>query len=174
MTAKVFAAGLVALLAFGCSDPPTTPTALGDEAVAPAFTVDVLEYTWDLDLGADPPVKDWCGAGEDMQYHGVLLVHVREKTAPSGNLVVSGWVDYDAYGEVTAEGLSSGDIWTLTNGHNPWSEVSKENGFYTLAFHWNELFKNPDGQTLHILHKGHVKIDPAGNVTIDRESHTCR
>ena len=31
MTAKVFAAGLVALVAFGCTDPPTTPTALNDQ-----------------------------------------------------------------------------------------------------------------------------------------------
>jgi hypothetical protein len=37
MTAKVFAAGLVVLVAFGCSDPPTTSTALNDEAVAPSF-----------------------------------------------------------------------------------------------------------------------------------------
>ena len=38
MTTKVFAAGLVALVAFGCSDPPTTSTALNDAAVAPEFT----------------------------------------------------------------------------------------------------------------------------------------
>ena len=31
MTARIFAAGLVALVAFGCSDPPTTSTALNDQ-----------------------------------------------------------------------------------------------------------------------------------------------
>ena len=38
MTGKVFAALLAGLVAFGCSDPPTTAAALSDAAVAPSFS----------------------------------------------------------------------------------------------------------------------------------------
>lgn len=161
------------VLLAACSNPPTTSTVLNDDAAPPAFKADRQESTWEAVMDEEPAYED-CATGEDMQNHGRLLVYETETTLPSGNVILHGWVDYAAFGPVTLEGVTSGDIWTLQNGHNPFGDVSKENGFYMLRYQWSELYKNPDGQTLHIHLKGHFKIDPDGNVTIDRESYTCR
>lgn len=167
------AAALALVLAFGCTDQTTSPTALSDDVAAPTFTVDRQEFSSPYDMDWDPPYTD-CATGEDMQNHGILLIHIRETTTPSGNVTVHGWVDYDAFGPITLEGLSSGDIWTLNNGHNPFGEVIKDNGFYLLHYQWSELYSNPEGRKLHIHLKGHVKVNPDGTVTINRESYTCR
>ncbi len=105
MTAKVFAAGLVALVAFGCSDPPTTATALGDEAVAPAFMADRAEYSFPYDLQDEDPFL--VCRGELVEGYGILTIHIREVTTPSGNLLVRGWVEYpgDSYMIGTESGV---------------------------------------------------------------------
>ena len=138
---------------------------------APTFKVDRLSYTYDYDLDWDPPYPDCLG--EAMQNHGIVKVYVREHTTPSGNVLVSGKVDYHAYGPVVLEGLSSGDVYRLRNAQNPFVEVIKEDGFYRLHYHWNELYRNQDGQKLNLHLQGHLKIEPDGTVKMDRESYSC-
>ncbi len=167
---RVFPCLVMAALLVGCDGQPLEP--VPDEALTPAFKVDRQEYSYLYDLDWDPPYED-CVTGEPMQNHGFLRVHVRETTTPSGNVTVHGWVDYGAFGPVTLEGLWSGVIWTLTNGHNPYGEVIKENGSYLLHYHWNESYSNPDGEKLKIHLKGHMKIDKDGNMTINRHSYRC-
>jgi len=153
----------------GCSD-QQTPTDGNDEALT-ALNKPVIEsYWWNMDW--DPVYED-CATGEDMQNHGWLKIYTREITTPSGNVIISGWVDYDAYEGVTLENLATGDIWTLTTGHNPFHEVIKENGMYILRYNWNELYKKQNSPNIHIHLKGHLKILPDGTVTHDRESYTC-
>jgi hypothetical protein len=60
MIARVFAAALVVLVAFGCSDPPTTSTALNDAAVAPTMAPSLnihapLTITGLIDFSGPPP-----------------------------------------------------------------------------------------------------------------------
>ena len=162
---------LLGMLLIQCNEEPT-PTGVSQDNLLSMSKIIVNEYTFDATLDLEPPYED-CATGEDMQNHGTVKVYIVERITPSGNVLVNGWVDYNAYGEVTLENLGNGDIWTLTNGHNPFHEVIKENGFYVLSYHWNELYKL-DNQTLHILLKGHVKIEADGTVTIDRESYTCQ
>jgi hypothetical protein len=107
-----------------------------------------------------------------MQYHGWVLIHFREVTTPSGNLIVNAWVDY-TYDQITLENTVTGEIWTNLNGHNPFGEVMKDNGFYVLHYQWNELYRNEAGELLHIHLKGHFTIDKEGMITHDRESFTC-
>ena len=162
---------ILGIIFISCSE-QQGPTANNDEAVTPLNKVTVVEYSYLYDMDWDPPYED-CATGEDMKTHGLVEVFIREKTTPSGNLIINGWVDYNYYSGVTLENLGTGDIWTLENGHNPFHEVIKENGFYNLHYHWNELFKL-NNQTLHIHLKGHFQILPDGTVTHDRESYTCR
>ena len=131
----------------------------------------MVETSW-YNLDWDPPYED-CASGQDMQNHGWVLVYTQTKTTPSGNVIISGWVDYHAYQGVTLENLGTGEMWTLTTGHNPFHEVIKENGFYILRYNWNELYKL-NKQNLHIHLKGYLKILPDDTVTHDRESYTCR
>jgi hypothetical protein len=134
--------------------------------------VDRQEYSYFYDLANEPPYED-C-AGEDMQTHGTILVLVKETTTPSGNLIVSGKVDYFTDDPVYLQGLTSGETWTLTRGHNPFGEVIKENGFYLLHFQWREWYsRDADGQKLQVDVRGNVKVDPDGNVKIERESIRC-
>jgi hypothetical protein len=171
MRRRVPAAVVLALfVAVSCDQQPVEP-ATDQVAEDATFKVDRDAYFFDVDLGAEAPYPDCLG--EAMQNQGTVRAYVRERVTPSGNLLVSGWVDYDYFGGVTLVGLSSGDVYTLLNGHNPWSEVIKDNGFYSLAYHWNEQYRNDDGQILHILLKGHVKIEPDGTVKIERESYKC-
>jgi hypothetical protein len=137
--------------------------------------VDVVEYTYDVDLADEPPYQD-CSTGEDMQAFGIVRAHVREITTPSGNLIWSGWVDYNAYGGVTLVNQGTGDIWTLTNGTNPFHGVEKVNGFLLIDYNWSELYRGPndDNQNFHVHLKGHIKIKPDGTVTTSRVSYTCR
>jgi hypothetical protein len=124
-------------------------------------------------MDGEAPYED-CTTGADMKYYGTLLVTISELTNASGNLIIQSWVDYDAFDGVTLKNMDTQEVWTCISGHNPFGEVIKENGFYVLHYHWNELYRSGDGDMLHILLKGHVKIDKDGNVTIDRESYTCR
>ena len=154
-----------------CSD-EQTPTGTSQDELSRMQKVIVDEYSFDAILDLDPPYED-CATGEDMQNHGTVKVYIVEKTTPSGNLLITGWVDYNAYSGVTLENLGTGEIWTLTNGHNPFHEVIKENGFYRLHYHWSELYKNSNGENLHIHLKGFFAIDNEGNVTKDLESYNC-
>ena len=163
-------AALAVLVAVSCDRQPLEP--LTDQVAQDAtFKVDRNAYFFDVDLGTEAPYPDCLG--EMMQNEGTVRAYVRETITPQGNLLASGRVDYNYFGGVTLVGLSSGDVYTLLNGHNPWSEVIKEDGFYSLAYHWNEQYRNQDGERLHILLKGHVKIEPDGTVKIERESYKC-
>ena len=165
---------LALFVAVSCDQQPVEPPAdqMTDQtAEVPAFKVERDAYTFDVDLESEPPYPDCLG--EAMKNHGTVKGYVRERTTPSGNLIMSGWVDYQAYGGVTLEGLSSGDIYILRNGHNPWAEMYKENGFWLLAYHWNELYRTQDGKKLNVHLKGHVKLEPDGTWKIARESYRC-
>ena len=153
-----------------CND-ELSPTTSSDEQISSLNKVTVVEYSFPADLGSESPYTD-CATGAPMQNHGLVEVFIQEKTTPSGNLIIKGWVDYNYYDGVTLENLFNGDIWTLTNGKNPFNEVIKENGFYKLSYQWSELYKL-NKKTLHIHLKGHVKIEPDGTVKIDRESYNC-
>ena len=153
----------------GCSD-QQTPTDGNDEVLTPLSKVTVVEYTFEYDLGDEDPYED-C-AGEDMQLHGNVLVHVRETTTPSGNTIVSGWVDYE-FDQITMVGLTSGDIWMLTKGFNPFHEVYKESGAYLLNFQWHEFYSNEYGDKRRAFVTGHLHIDADGHVTSERESIRC-
>jgi len=163
-------AAIAVFVAVSCDQQPVAPAA-DQVAEGPVLKVQRDAYFFDVVLDGEPPYPNCLG--EPMQNHGTVRAYVREKITPSGNLVASGSVDYGYFGEVTLEGLWSGDIYTLQNGHNPWSEVIKENGFYSLAYHWNEQYKNENGDRVHVLLKGHFKVEPDGTVRIDRESYAC-
>ena len=163
---------LLGSILIGCSD-QESPTAANDEALTTLSKAGVVEYQFDVNLGLEAPYED-CTTGADMQNHGITRAHIRVTTTPSGNLIMKGWVDYDAYGAVTLENLATGEIWTLANGHNPFGRVIKENGYFLAHYHWNELYRGPNGQVLHILLKGHIKFDKDGNLIIFRRSYTCR
>jgi hypothetical protein len=171
LLAILIAASLVmGALLVGCGGQPLELEPVPDEALTPLFKVTVDEDTYEYDLGNELPYED-C-AGEDMQTHGKILVHVREMTTPSGNLIVSGWVDY-TFEQITVEGLSTGEIWTLTNGFNPFHEVIKEDGSYFLHYQWHEFYTNEDGEKLRAFVNGNYQIDQDGNVRIERESVRC-
>ena len=166
----LFSLLLLGSIFIGCSD-QQAPTANNDEALPPLSKVVVVEYTFDWDLSFDPPYED-CATGAPMQPHGVIRYYVREVITPSGNILLSAWVDYNAYDGVTLENLDTGDMWTLTNGNSPITNVTKENGFYLAAYHWNELYRL-NNQNLHIHAKGHKKFEPDGTVTTNRRTYNC-
>ena len=154
----------------GCSD-QQTPTAITEEAITPLSKVIVNEYFWEIVLDNEDPFV-LCD-GDLMQYHGSVGLHIKEKITPSGNMIVSAWVDYQAFDGVTSENTVTGELWTLTNGHNPFGEVIKENGFYILHYQWHEFFENEYGEKLRIFLKGHAKENPDGTVSIERETVRC-
>jgi hypothetical protein len=161
---------LLGFIFWGCDDQQPS-TAATDEALTPLSKVNVVEYSFDYNLDWDDPYEG-CANGQPMQQHGWLRYHVRETTTPSGNILLSAWVDFNALGGVTLENLVTGEIWTLTNGNNPITNVTKENGFYLAAYHWNELYRL-NNQNFHLHVKGHKKFEPDGTVTTDRRSITC-
>jgi len=153
-----------------CDQQPVEPL-VDQTSDVPAFKVEHQVYTYDYDMDEDPPYPDCLG--EAMQNHGVVKVYVRQRDTPSGNVLVNGWVDYDAYGGITLEGLSSGEVYTLINGKNPFVEVMKEDGFYLLHYHWNEVYRSDDGKKVNVHLQGRFMIGPDGTVKIDRESYRC-
>jgi len=161
---------LLGSILISCSE-QQGPTANTDGTVDPLNKVTVDEYTFDADLTSEPPYLD-CVTGAPMNNIGTVKVYIRELTTPSGNVSINGWVDYDAYGGVILKNETTLEEWTLTNGHNPFHEVIKENGFYKINYQWTELYKL-NNQTLHIHLKGHFQILPGGIVTHDRESYNC-
>lgn len=169
----VILAGFLGFFVFGCQDTqsPTEIENSSNEGVNSFSKVAVVVDSFDAVLDLEAPYEN-CVTGEDMQNHGTVRVYLVGRISPSGNETWKGWVDYKRLGGVTLENLGNGDIWTLTNGHNPFHEVYKENGFYVLSYQWSELYKM-DNQTLHIHLKGHVKIEPDGTLKIDRESYRC-
>lgn len=173
---------LAALIILGCSQTePSAPQSVAqstsdylsvsDDAVSSTLGVERVEYSIPYDL-EDEGAWVICN-GELMQGHGIVELHVIETYLPSGDLITRAWVDYQAYDGVWFEELSSGDIWQLTNGHNPFGEVIKENGFYMLHYQWNEIYTNPDHGILRNHLKGHVMVEPDGTVRIERESYRC-
>jgi len=174
MTAKVFAAGLVALVAFGCTDPPTTSTALNDEVAPPAFKTSHVEYSFPYSL--DDEVPFLVCRGELVQGHGTLMIHIREVTTPSGNLLVRGRVEYP--GDTWMEGLVTGVVWTFEKGLNPYTETLKGD-FYSGDDFWvqnwtiHEWYTNPALGKLKVSWWGGFKYDKDGNLTINRDNLTC-
>jgi hypothetical protein len=154
----------------GCND-QQAPTASTDEAVTHLNKVTVVEFAFDWNLDWDDPYEE-CATGAPMQPHGLIRYHVREVTTPSGNILLSAWVDYNAGEGVTLENLQTHEIWTLINGNSPITNVTKENGFHVAAYHWNELYRL-NNQNLHIHVQGHKKFEPDGTVTTDRRSYNC-
>jgi hypothetical protein len=161
---------LLGIISWGCSD-QQAPTANTDEAVTPLSKVTVDEYFFDWDLDWDDPYEN-CASGAPMQPHGLIRYHIREVTTPSGNILLSAWVDYNVLGGVTLENVGTGEMWTLTNGNSPITNVTKENGFLVAAYHWNELYRL-NNQNFHIHAQGHKKFEPDGTVTTDRRSYNC-
>jgi hypothetical protein len=161
---------LLGIISWGCSD-QQAPTANTDEAITPLSKVTVDEYSFDYELNEED-IYDNCANGQPMQPHGWLRYHVRETTTPSGNILLSAWVDFNALGGVTLENVGTGEMWTLTNGNSPITNVTKENGFYVAAYHWNELYRL-NNQNFHIHAQGHKKFEPDGTVTTDRRSYNC-
>jgi hypothetical protein len=160
----------LSLLFVSCND-ELAPTSVNDEAITPLSKVIVDEYFFEIVLDDEVPFV-LC-EGDLMQYHGSVGLYLKEKTTPSGNTIVSGWVDYHAFDGVTLENTFTGAVWTLTNGHNPFGEVIKENGFYVLHYQWHEFYENEEGDKLRVFLKGHVKINPDGTVSIERETVRC-
>lgn len=136
---------LLAVVFVSCND-EIAPTAINDEAITSLSKVIVDEYFFEIVLDDEVPFV-LCD-GDLMQYHGRVGLHLKEKTTPSGNTIVSGWVDYHAFDLVTLENTVTEASWTLTNGHNPFGEVIKENGFYVLHYQWHEFYENEDGEKL--------------------------
>ncbi len=163
---------LIGVLVLSCSD-LESPTASPDASVNPLSKVNVVEYSFPVTMDYEPPYQN-CSTNAPMKNYGTVRVHIRELTTPSNNLIVTGWVDYNAFNGVTLKNMSTNEIWTLVTGINPFGEVIKENGYYMLHYQWSELYKNSSNATFHIHLKGHIKIDNNGHWTIDRESYTCR
>jgi len=164
----LFSLLLLGSIFIGCSD-QQAPTDGNEEALT-ALNKPVIEsFWWNMDW--DPVYED-CATGDDMQNHGWLKIYTQEITTPSGNVIISGWVDY-GFEQITLEGLTSGDIWMLTNGFNPFHEVYKENGAYFLNFQWHEFYSNEYGDKRRAFVTGHLHIDADGNVTSVRESINC-
>ena len=161
---------LLGFMFWGCDD-QQAPTAVNEEALTTLSKVTVVESILDWDLSLDPPYED-CATGAPMQPHGLIRYYFREVTTPSGNILLSAWVDYNAHDGVTLENLGTGEMWTLTNGNSPITNVTKENGFYLAAYHWNELYRL-NNQNFHIHAQGHKKFEPDGTVTTDRRSYNC-
>ena len=176
MTSKVFAAGLVAVVAFGCSDPPTTATALGDVAVAPAFmaTHNAWVETWDLT--GEVWDKPACGnhPGEQATNYGTLEGQFRTVTNPSGNEVWQWKVNYYTDTPLHSIGHDSGDRWDLLRAEDNGGSISKAQGTQYVE-HWqaNEWWVNQDGETFHIRLKFALTIDADGNVQVERFDFRC-
>jgi len=163
---------VLGVLVLSCSD-LDSPTAAPDDDNSPLSKVNVVEYSYPVTLDYELPYQN-CSTNATMKNYGTVRVHIRELTTPSSNLLISGWVDYSAFNGVILKNMSTNEVWTLQTGTNPFGEVIKENGFYMLHYHWNELYKNSSNATFHIHLKGHIKIDNNGVWTIYRESYTCR
>jgi hypothetical protein len=159
---------LALLVAVSCDQPPVEPVDADVASDLPAFKVDRADCSFVVDLGTEIPYD--C-TDELLQPQGLVLVNCAEKTTPSGNTIVSAHVDYEAFDGVYLDGLT--DVWTNTNGHNPFGEVIKDNGFYQLHYHWHEFYRNQDGERLKVHLKGHFAIAPDGTVKIDREVLSC-
>jgi hypothetical protein len=152
----------------GCDGEPFEP--VPDDALTPIYKVDRQEYSFPYDLDDEDPIIE-CN-GELMQPHGTLLINIRAMAAPSGNLIVSGRVDYGD--DVWLEGLESGEVWTLSHSLNPYGEVYKENGFYVLHFHIHEWYTNPELGKRQVRWWGNTKVDKNGNPELYRETIACK
>ena len=160
---------LLGSLIISCNE-QQTPTSSSEEALTPISKVSVNEYSLKIDLDEEEPFVE-CD-GNLMQYHGSVGLYIKEVVTPAGNIIAKWQVDYMAFDGVTLENLGTGEIWTLTNGHNPVGEVIKENGFYLIHYQWSELYKL-DKKTLHIHLKGQFMVLPDGTVKHDRETVKC-
>lgn len=167
----LFSILLIGGLFIQCGD-QQTPTSISDESNATLNKATVVEYTFDYDCDLDPPLTN-CVTGAPMQAHGVIKGYVRELTTPSGNWTSKGYADYNAYGGITLENLSTGEIWTNKNGTNPWKEIEIHNGSYRFHYHVNEVYALGN-QTLHIRLKGFFTVDKNGNVTKYLETYSCK
>lgn len=179
---KSFLIFLCSLLFFGCiflgCGDQQAPTSLNNELNTTLDKVIIEEGSFEFNYDdADgegnpfPPYTD-CVTGASMQNHGRVEAHYRIVITPSGIYKETGHVDYNAYGEVTLENLSTGEVWTLQNGTNPWSWIEYHNGSFRFHYLWNEIYRSGN-QVLNLHLQGFFTIDHNGNVTKSLESYSC-
>lgn len=177
MTGKPIAALLAVLVAFGCSNPPTTSTVLSDDVMPPEFeVVRVTDIEEDFSLDGWTEFNDCLG--EWLTWHGSWYFITRTTTTPSGNVVWHFSTGYNTPTPLRAEvltgplpgGVPTGEHWTQTNGESYGGSVSKSKGTaFTFHYQGNEFYSNQDGDKLKASWKGRVMVDADGNVTQNRD-----
>ena len=176
MTTETFAVALVALVAFGCADPPMTSTALNDDAVAPSAKATHNEWVETWDLTGEVWDKPACGnhPGEQATNFGTLDGHFRSVTTPSGTEVWQWKVNYYKDTPPYSIGNVSGDRWDLLRAEDNGGSITKAHGTQYVE-HWqaNEWWVNQDGETFHIRLKFALTIDADGNVQVERFNFRC-
>ena len=161
---------LLGSLFIQCSE-EQSPTAANDETNTSLDKVTIIEDTFDYNYEGSLPYED-CVTGAQMLNYGIIKAYYRAIITPSGKYIESGHVDYNAYGEVTLENLSTGEIWTLQNGTNPWIYIEHQNGGVLLHYLWQEVYKSGN-QVLNLHLQGFFTINPNGIITKNLETYFC-
>ena len=161
---------LLGSIFFSCSE-QQAPTAIVEESNTTLDKVIIINDSFDYDYVESLPYTD-CVTGASMQNHGIIKANYKIIMTPSGHYIETGHVDYNAYGDVTLENLSTGEIWTLQNGTNPWSWIEYANGSFRFHYLWNEVYKLGN-QVLNLHLQGFFTVDQNGNVTKNLETYSC-
>jgi hypothetical protein len=162
---------LLGCIFIGCSD-QQAPTGISEESNTTLNKATIIKDSFDYDYDAESlPFTD-CVTGASMQNHGIVKANYKIVLTPSGHYIETGHVDYDAYGGVTLENLSTGEIWTLQNGTNPWHWIEYDNGSFRFHYLWNEVYKSGN-QVLNLHLQGFITVDKNGNVTKEIETYSC-
>jgi hypothetical protein len=166
----LFSILLIGGLYIQCND-QKAPTSTGDESITTLNKAIIDEGEFDYDFEPDAPYSN-CVTGALMKNHGVLKLYFKAIITPSGTYKETGYVDYNAYGGITLENLSTGEIWTLQNGTDHWSWIEFHNSSFRYHYLWNELYKLGN-HNLHIHSQGYFAVDKNGNVTRVVENISC-
>ena len=168
MIARVFAAALVVLVAFGCSAPPTTSTALNDAALAPVLTPTQDAATHDevrfsFDLVNDPEDCTDSRVGEVLLFTGRVTIVSRFTTNNSGNVNRRGEIIFDPASRTV--GAESGEVWMIdatSSGSANHVNIHGDGRSGQNTIH--EFYTNLDGDHLHVRSDVHFTFDANGNI----------
>jgi len=162
-----------AALVIGCQDQVTDPAAQAGELTAPEFKVGqnylVREFTWDT---AELIACANDGAGEYVQWDGIVVATTKKVNTPSGMAIRSTKIDEFkglSHDEFQATGLTSGDVWIINPNGSNWTarRTMDTDGEFSI---WHQTysfkFTNQYGERLHVQGNRVEKYDKNGELVL--------